>query len=185
MNAVRRYGMLDTPTDPVFDHVTALAARLLEVPVALISFVDHHRIYFLSHHGLDFDEIDRDDGLCGIAMSQSEPWVVENATTDPRTAGNPWVTGEFAMRFYASVALRAPDGYSLGTLSILDFEPRTLTETEIATLVDLAALVIDELELRLEASRLRSELHGSVPQPVPAIQAVQRTTTLPSLPEAV
>ncbi len=89
------------------------------------------------------------------------------------------------MRFYASVALRTPDGYSLGTLSILDFEPRTLTETEIATLVDLAALVIDELELRLEASRLRSELHGSVPLPVPAIQAVQRTTTLPSLPEAV
>jgi serine/threonine protein kinase len=182
MNAVRRYGMLDTPTDPVFDHVTTLAARLLEVPVALISFVDHHRIYFLSHHGLDFDEIDRDDGLCGIAMREAEPWVVENASTDVRTADNPWVTGEFGMRFYASVALRAPDGFALGTLSILDFEPRTLTETEVATLVDLAALVIDELELRLEASRLRSELHGSVPLPV---SAVQRTSTLPSLPEAV
>jgi len=181
MNAVRSYGMLDTPTDPVFDHVTNLAARLLSVPVALISFVDHDRIYFLSHHGLDFDQVDRDDGLCEIAMRQSEPWVVEDARTDPRTAANSWVTGEFGMRFYSSVALRAPGGYSLGTLSILDFVPRTMSETEVATLVDLATLVIDELELRLEASRLRSELHGSVPPPVPAVQR----STMPSLPEAV
>jgi hypothetical protein len=161
MNAVRRYGMLDSATDPVFDHVTTLAARLLDVPVALISFVDHDRIYFLSHYGLDFDEIDRDDGLCGIAMKEEEPWIVEDATVDARTATNPWVTGPFGMQFYASVALRSPDGYALGTFSILGFEPRKVTDAEVATLSDLAALVIDELELRLEASRLRGELHGS------------------------
>ena len=189
MNAVRRYGMLDSAAEPVFDHVTTLAARLLEVPVALISFVDHDRIYFLSHHGLDFDQIDREDGLCGIAMRQTEPWVVEDATTDHRTHDNPWVTGPFAMRFYASVALRTHDGYALGTLSILDYKTRTLTETEVATMVDLAALVIDELELRLEATRLRSELQGSgmtaepIAVPIP-VSAAQRST-IPSLPEAV
>ena len=187
MNAVRRYGMRDSPADPVFDHVTSLASRLLDVPVALISFVDHDRIYFLSHHGLDFDQIDRDDGLCGVAMSQQEPWVVPNALEDPRTFDNPWVIGTFGMRFYASVALRTHDGYSLGTLSVLDFTPRTVSESEVAALVDLAALVIDELELRLEAGRLRSELRGSgttaesVPLPVPAVPR----TTIPPLSEAV
>ena len=102
-----------------------------------------------------------DDGLCGIAMKESEPWIVEDATVDPRTADNPWVTGEFGMRFYASVALRSPDGFALGTFSVLGFEPRRVTDAEVATLSDLAALGIDELELRLEAERLRGELHGS------------------------
>jgi GAF domain-containing protein len=65
------------------------------------------------------------------------------------------------MQFYASVALRSPDGYALGTFSVLGFEPRKVTDAEVATLSDLAALVIDELELRLEAKRLRGELQGS------------------------
>ena len=100
MNAVHRYDVLDIPREASFDRITALAARLLDAPVALISVVDHDRIFFLSHHGLDFDEIDRNDSLCAIAMAEAEPWIIRDAVDDDRSASSSWVTGDFGMRFY-------------------------------------------------------------------------------------
>ena len=151
--AVRRYDILDTPPDGAFDRITAIAARVFDVPIAIVSVVDHDRIWFKSHHGLDVQQIDREPGLCSSAILQHEPWIVSDARHDPRALANPLVAGDFGAQFYAGVPLATADGHNLGTLCILDFKPRQMSAQETATLEDLAAMVTDELDLRL-ASRL-------------------------------
>ncbi len=151
MRAVERYRILDTPSDGAFDRIAALAARMFSVPVAIISVVDHDRIWFKSHHGTGVSEIGRDPGLCASAIMQDDVWVIESAATDPRTLANPLVAGEFGLQFYAGVPLRTPDGYNLGTFCILDREPRQFTAEDTRTLKDLAAIVMNDLELRLRS----------------------------------
>ncbi|MDQ2967326.1 MAG: GAF domain-containing protein [Actinomycetota bacterium] len=166
--AVRRYEVLDTPADGAFDRITRLASLVLEMPIAIVSLVDHDRIWFKSAQGLEgVEQIDRDPGLCASAILADEPWVIEDAKADPRALANPLVAGEFGLRFYAGSALRTHDGYNLGTLCVIDKEPRQLTEQQIRVLDDLAALVVDELELRLAArqqARQATELNDDVVQ---------------------
>lgn len=151
--AVRRYDILDSPPDGSFARVTALAARLFGVPIAIVSIVDSERIWFKSHHGLDIEELDREPGLCASAVLQYEPWLVADASLDPRTLSHPLVAGEFGLRFYAGMPLTTKDGYNLGTLCVIDEQPREFTEVELETLRDLAAIVMDELEMRRAAIR--------------------------------
>ena len=151
--AVARYEILDTPPDGAFDRITALAARRFKVPISIISVVDHDRIWFKSHHGLDVAEIGRDPGLCSSAILSDDAYVLTDARADPRSLANPLVAGEFGLRFYAAAPLKTHDGYKLGTLCVIDREPRTVTDEQIADLKDLASLVIDQLELRLAARR--------------------------------
>lgn len=149
--AVARYEILDTPPDGAFDRITALAARLFETPIAIVSIVDDDRIWFKSHHGIGTQEIGLDPGLCASAILQDELWVVENAATDPRTLTNPLVAGELGLRFYAGAPLRTHDGFNLGTLCVLDREPREFSTEQARALEDLAQIVVHELEVRIAA----------------------------------
>ncbi len=158
--AVRRYDILDTPPDGAFDRVTALAARFCRTPISTITIVDEDRIWFKSCRGVEVDQIGRDPGLCASAILQSGAYTVANAIEDPRTLDNPLVRGELGLRFYAAVPLRTADGHNLGTLNVIDVEPREITDGELDTLADLAAVVMDELELRLAAQR-RIELEAA------------------------
>src|SRR6195952_2417182 len=151
--AVKRYQILDTPPDGSFDRVTALAARRFGAPISIISIVDHDRIWFKSHHGLDVKQIGRDPGLCASAILSDLPHVLSNAAIDPRSLANPLVAGDFGLRFYAGVPLRTSDGHNLGTLCIIDKEPRPIDQKQIEDLKDLASVVMDQLELRLSAQR--------------------------------
>jgi two-component sensor histidine kinase len=162
--AVRRYDILDTPPDGSFDRITAIAARLFSVPISIISLVDHDRIWFKSHHGLDVEQIDRAPGLCASAILQADPWILPDAKADIRSLANPLVAGKFGLRFYAGVPLRTSDGFNLGTLCVIDREPRTVTEQQIAYLKDLASAVIDQMELRLSARRAISDLSRAIAQ---------------------
>ncbi|MFF1253861.1 protein kinase [Pseudarthrobacter sp. NPDC058329] len=153
MRAVHRYRILDTLPDGTFDRVVAVAARMFAVPVAIVSIVDHDRIWFKARYGTDVEQIGRDPGLCASAILQDEAWVVESAATDPRTLANPLVAGEAGMQFYAGVPLRTPDGYNLGTLCVLDHKPREFTVHDTETLENLAAIVMNDLELRLQTRR--------------------------------
>ncbi|MCX2747951.1 protein kinase [Arthrobacter sp. MI7-26] len=162
MAAVHQYQILDTPPDGAFDRITALAARLFDVPIAIVSVVDHDRIWFKSHHGTAVEQIDRDPGLCASAILQGGTWVVENAPEDPRALANPLVAGEFGLGFYAGTPLRTRGGYNLGTLCILDFAPRNMSRAEIDTLQDLAAVVMNDLELRLESRLSTQAVRASV-----------------------
>jgi serine/threonine protein kinase len=161
LEALRRLGVLDTPPDEALDRVTALAARIFDVPVAVISLVDQDRIWFKSHHGIGVEEIERDPGLCASVVVANEPWVVTDARNDPRALDNPLVTSEFGLQFYAGVPLRTRDGHALGSFCIIGFEPREVTDDEIASLVDLAAMVMSELESRMD-SRIVAESERSV-----------------------
>lgn len=157
MEAVRRYDILDTPPDGAFDRITALAARLFDVPIAIVSVVDNDRIWFKSHYGLETEQIDRDPGLCASAILHDGPWIVENASADPRALANPLVAGSFGLKFYAGVPLRTDDGFNLGTLCILDHKARELSPAEVTTLEDLAGMVMSELEVRLSSRKALAE----------------------------
>jgi two-component sensor histidine kinase len=154
--AVRRYDTLDTPPDGAFDRVTRIAARLFNVPISIVSIVDADRIWFKSHHGLDVREIPRGPGLCASAILDNKPWVLTDAKADPRSLA--LVAGDFGLRFYAGVPLRTRDGHNLGTLCVIDREPHAITEEQLAQLTDLAAIVMDELELRLSAKRTIADM---------------------------
>ncbi|MCA1653037.1 MAG: GAF domain-containing protein [Sphingomicrobium sp.] len=155
--ALRRYDILDTPPDGAFDRITALAASLFSVPISIISLVDTDRIWFKSHHGIDVDQIGRGPGLCASAIVHDGAWILTDAKNDARSLANPLVAGEFGLRFYAGVPLKTSDGHNLGTLCVIDKEPREeVCEQQISQLKDLAALVMDEMELRL-AARLKQQ----------------------------
>ena len=151
--AVRRYDVLDTPPDGAFDRITAIAARRFGVPIAIISVVDQDRIWFKSHHGLDVKQIGRDPGLCASAILSDIPHILPDTTKDIRSLANPLVAGDFGLRFYAGVPLRTSDGYNLGTLCVIDKEPRMIDQVQIDDLKDLASVVMDQLELRLSSIR--------------------------------
>lgn len=155
--AVRRYEILDTPPDGTFDRITAIAARRFNVPISIVSLVDHDRIWFKSNHGLDVKQTGREPGLCASAILSNEPWVLPDARENPHALTNPLVAGDFGLRFYVGVPLRTNDGYNLGTLCVIDREPRPVDATEIEDLKDFASVVMDQMELRLSARRAVSQ----------------------------
>jgi GAF domain-containing protein len=165
--AVRRYEILDTPPDGTFDRITALASELFDVPIALVTIVDEDRIWFKSRSGLDdVNQIPRDPGLCASAILQDTPYIVEEARRDPRTLANPLVCGQFGLQFYAAAPLRTVDGYRLGTLCIIDREPRVFSPKQADVLDRLSQIVMDEMELRLNA--IRAVAQARVAEPLTA-----------------
>jgi PAS domain S-box-containing protein len=120
------------------------------MPTALISLVDESRAWFKSRYGFDWQEMPRDATFCSFALLDDDVLMVPDAQQDARFAYNPFVQGEPGVRFYAGGPLISHDGFNLGTLCVIDTQPRDpLTVEQQATLVDLAAMVVDELELRL------------------------------------
>ncbi|HEX9314985.1 MAG TPA: GAF domain-containing SpoIIE family protein phosphatase [Actinomycetota bacterium] len=163
LEAVRRYAVLDAPPDGALDRIATLAARILHTPIASVTIVDEDRIWFRARHGLDATETERVPGLCASAILKDTPTIVTDAAVDPSTLSNPLVAGGLGLRFYAAAPLITSDGYRLGTLNVIDHEPRDISDDEVATLQDLAAVVVDELELRLAARRnaeTRAQLEG-------------------------
>ena len=159
--AVRRYEILDSPRDGAFDRITELAARLFKVPISIVSIVDEDRIWFKSRHGIDVEQVGRDPGLCASAILQEGSLVVADALADPSVLANPLVAGEFGLRFYAGAPLRTWDGHCLGTVCVIDKEPREFSDRDVVTLEQLAAIVVHELELRLATRKVvESERQG-------------------------
>src|SRR3954453_6461546 len=153
--ALQRYHILDTPEEEPFNRLAMLACDLLHTEIALVSLVDDTRQWFKARIGLEARETPRDCAFCVYAM-QGEPdevFVVPDASTDPRFAANPLVTGEPLIRFYAGAPMRTPDGFALGTVCVISAVPRPegITEPERRWLTALAGLAVDELELRLRA----------------------------------
>ena len=164
MAAVKRYDILDTPADGSFDRITAIAARRFKVPISIISIVDNDRIWFKSHYGLDVPQIGREAGLCASAILANEPYILPDASKDIRSLANPLVAGDFGLRFYAGVPLTTSDGYNLGTLCVIDKEPRPIAQEQIEDLKDLAAMVMDQLEFRLSAIRALAKTEQALSQ---------------------
>lgn len=148
------YDVLDTPPEESFDDLTELAAFICQTPIALISLVADNRQWFKARVGLTVTETARDISFCTHAILQSDVMIVPDALKDPRFVNNPLVTGEPHIRFYAGAPLITPDGHALGTLCIIDHQPRELGERQIAALRRLARVVIKHLELRRRVREL-------------------------------
>lgn len=157
LEALRRYRILDTPPDRPFDHIAEVAAALFRVPIAMVSLVDHDRIWFKSHYGIEAQQVAREDGLCASVILAPAVYHIRDAIHDARAQANPLVAGPFGVRFYAAAPLRTPDGFNLGALCVVDRAPRELATAEAQMLTKLAALVMDQMELRL-AGRKVAEL---------------------------
>ena len=138
--------LLDTPPEQRFDTIVEFAASEFDVPICLITLLDHDRQWFKARVGLDACSTARDVSFCGHAILQPDIMVVPDAATDPRFADNPLVTSAPLIRFYAGAPLTMPSGHALGTLCIIDTKPRTLDAVELAILSTLRDLLVKELD---------------------------------------
>jgi GAF domain-containing protein len=158
IRALQRYEILDTPRDGNFDKLTRMAAKIFNVPIAIISLVDTDRIWFKSQFGVDgVEQINRDPGLCASAILSDEIYLIEDAKNDPRCLTNPLVHGDFGLKFYAASPLTTKDGYNLGTFCILDKRQRYINSEQSMILKELSGIVMDEMEIRLAAREIIRE----------------------------
>jgi diguanylate cyclase (GGDEF)-like protein len=137
--------VLDTPPEERFDRLTRLARRLFDVPIALVSLVDSDRQWFKSHDGIDTTETPREWSFCTHAIADGKMLVVPDALSDDRFRDSPLVTDDPAIRFYAGQPIRSPAGAPIGTLCIIDRQPRDLKAEDAVLLADIASLVEREL----------------------------------------
>lgn len=158
LEALKRYRILDTPSEESFDNIAKLATLIFKVPVSLISIVDAERVFFKANVGMGkIKESNRGKSLCSLAVLTPKVTVFEDALKEPCLLTNPNVTGDFGLRFYAGAPLITADGFMIGTLCIIDKQPRTFTTEEETILAGLAATVMDQIELRLSALDEREE----------------------------
>ncbi len=152
LEAVARYDVLDTPPEFAHDALTELAAEICHAPVALISIVDDHRQWFKAKYGLPagFTECPREVSVCSTTICSNDLLYVPDLTRDDRFKDLGVVTGEPHLKFYCGMPLINRDGYAVGTLCIVDFEPRELTPAQREAVRRLAQQAMAQLELRRE-----------------------------------
>ena len=145
LSQLRSLGILDTPPEERFDRVTRMARRIFDVPIALVSLVDENRQWFKACFGLEVRETERRISFCGHTILNKEALVIEDTWKDVRFADNPLVTGAPNIRFYAGHPLHTHGGQAVGTLCIIDREPRRFDQDDLAMLSDMAGLVEREI----------------------------------------
>ena len=155
LRALRELAILDTESEVAYEDLAKLASYVCGVPIGLISLLDYERQWFKAHPGLDATETSRDVAFCGYTILQDDVFVVPDATRDPRFAGNPLVTGEPHVRFYAGVPLRTSSGFAVGTLCIIDQRPHELSEQQRNSLIIIARQAANLLEMRRLMIELR------------------------------
>jgi formate hydrogenlyase transcriptional activator len=153
LNALRRYQILDTPPEPAFDRVAEMASNFFQVPMAGVSLVDEDRVWFKSRLGISAEQTARDAGLCSSAMLSEGIYHLRDAAHDERAFGHSFVA-DLGIRFYAAAPLRTHEGFDLGTVWVLDQKPRALAAGEAEMLRALAALAMNQMELRLYAEKV-------------------------------
>ena len=154
LETLNSLAVLDTGQEPLLDDITYLASEICEVPISLISLIDHDRQWFKSNVGLDAEETSRDISFCGHTILEDDIFEVEDAIADPRFVDNPLVTGYPHIRFYAGAPLIAANGTKLGTLCVIDNKPNKLNQKQRKLLVVLARDIVTQLEMRKESEDL-------------------------------
>ncbi len=152
LDALHQLKLLDTPPSESFDRITRMASQIFGLPVAAVSLTDRDRQWFKSRVGVAHDSIPRDKAPCARVAESTEPLVVEDMAADPRYADS--VLGRAGTRFYAGAPLITSDGFGLGALCVLGTEPRQASPAEMAALVDLAAMVMAQIELQHAFGRI-------------------------------
>ncbi|MBD2343205.1 GAF domain-containing protein [Anabaena subtropica] len=187
--ALRRYQILDTEPEEVYDNLARLAAFICGTPIALVNFIDENRQWFKAKLGIDVPEMPRNVGLSYLCIEKQGVVVIPDTLADDRFINNPVVTSYPHARFYAGVPLMTPEGHFLGTLCVIDKVPKELTQAQIDALVALSRLVISQLELRrnvADVARISEQLinHEQAVRIQSEATRVQITNILESITDA-
>lgn len=172
LQALQPYRVLGTPGQGLFNDLVGVTAKLLDMPIALVSLVREEDVLFIGNHGLDgADFVNREDSLCSVAILQNGTTVFENLEAEPCNLVNPFLARKLQLLFYAGEALRTPAGLALGTLCVIDRQPRQFSPEESALLTKLATVAEDLLQLQMAlandpslARSLRSRIDASLEQ---------------------
>jgi diguanylate cyclase (GGDEF)-like protein/PAS domain S-box-containing protein len=163
LQTLRSYGVVDTGDEPGLDALARAAARACEAPIALITFIEQDRQVFAARVGTDLEGVDRDGALCNVVLEERQAVGVPDLQLDQRFAGHPLVVGPPSLRAYFGEPLIAPDGGVIGSLCVLDVQPRHLTAAQRQTLRDLAQSVMALLRERLHGREsLRAEVDAQL-----------------------
>jgi two-component system, NtrC family, sensor kinase len=157
--ALNRYAILDSEPEESFDDLVLLAAHICQTPMAMLSLVDDHRQWFKSKYGVQVRETPREISICAHAIQQGDLFIIPDTLKDGRFRENALVTGDPHVRFYAGAPLINEDGYALGTLCVLDREPRELDEPQKEAVRALGRLALRQMELRLNLQLLKDALN--------------------------
>jgi signal transduction histidine kinase len=155
LKALYSYDILDSFPQQDFDDITILASEICNTPISLITFVDDERQWFKSNYGINVNQTPKEYAFCAHAiLNPHEVFTVNDATQDERFKNNPLTTGSPNVIFYAGVPLVNEEGHALGTLCVIDNQPKTLTESQLRSLKSLANQVMAQLELRRKVKEL-------------------------------
>lgn len=146
--SLRSYGILDTEREADFDDIVELASQLCGTPISVVNLIDQHRQWFKAEVGLGVRETPIESSICAHAILETDFVEIPDTLIDPRMAGNPLVSGDPGLRFYAGVLLVGQAGLPLGTLCVLDYQPRILTDLQRNALRVLGRQVMVQIELR-------------------------------------
>ena len=174
LDALRNYAVLDTPKESDFDEIVALAAALCETSAAQINFIDKDRQWSKAEVGVGVQTIPREMSICSHTLLEDGFVEIPDLLEDARTLDNPFCTGAPFVRFYAGIQLRMANGSPIGTLCVLDMQPRTLTSLQKRSLIVLASQIMAQLDLRAtlaNESILRSEIDHRVKNSLQSVGA--------------
>ena len=153
------YSIIDSLSETDYDNITAIAAEICDTPISLISLIDKNRQWFKSHHGLNATETPRNIAFCAHAINNpNDILMVQDARLDERFHDNPLVSGDPNVIFYAGVPIISEEGFPLGTLCVIDNEPRILSQGQIRSLTALSNQVVNLLNLRKNKIALEKAL---------------------------
>ena len=159
LKVLASYSILDTMPEDDYDALTAIASEICNTPISLVSLIDKDRQWFKSHHGLDVAETPKEYAFCAHAINNTdEIFIVQDARKDDRFKGNPLVTGNPHVIFYAGIPLVGNDNLPLGTLCVIDSKPKLLSQSQIQALKALANQVMNLMELRKTKTQLEKAL---------------------------
>ena len=161
LESLYQYGILDTETEEMFDDLTQAASAICSTPISLVSLIGEERQWFKSNLGLPLKETSREVSFCSHAILESGVFTVRDALEDPRFSDNPLVVGDPLMRFYAGAPIVTADGFAIGTLGVIDREPRELRPDQEEALKHLAKQIVRNLNLRLKLQKARNQNDGN------------------------
>lgn len=144
--ALYQLDLLDSHSDHRFQRVVELATHIAGCPIGLVSLIDKDRQWFKAKVGIEVNQTSRDISFCGHTIQANQPLIVADTTSDERFSDNPLVTGEPHIRFYAGIPLTMNSGHNIGTLCVINTKAQVLDNSQIARLVDLANILVDEIQ---------------------------------------
>jgi len=179
LEALHRFRILYTESEEAFDNITRIMAEVFDTPMSFISLVDEEKVYYKSQVGpFGRDHVRREDSLCSHTILGTDPLIIEDAKAEAFLAGNPYVSAEGGIRFYAGAPLITKDGFQIGTACVVDIKQKKFSDKDKNMLVRFAKLVMHEIELRL-AMLKQAEIEDRLMTSYKELQFV--TDTMPQL----